>query len=201
MEEEHNDVRIPQQERSRATKEQIIETAEKLFREKGFHGTNTKEIAAEAGVAVGSVYAYFHKKKDIYLAVLNGYSERVFRRIPEYSIPPAGTPGRSKHFAGLLHAVIDAHYAPELHRDLYAKYHQDPELRKLVKNWQQKAVGEFRRSIEKAGGTAVRDAEAAAVMLHTCIEAVVQHITMYGSRISEERIIGEFAVMLDRYFT
>jgi hypothetical protein len=30
---------------------------------------------------------------------------------------------------------------------------------------------------------------------------VVQHITMYGSRISEERIIGEFAVMLDRYFT
>lgn len=201
MAEEQNGVRIPQQKRSKATKEQIIETAEKLFREKGFHGTNTKEIAAEAGVAVGSVYAYFHKKKDIYLAVLNGYSERVFRRIPDYSVPPAGTPGRSEHFAGLLQAIIDAHYAPELHRDLYAMYHQDPELRKLVKDWQQKAVREFQGSMEEAEGTASRDPEAAAVLLHTCIEAVVQHVTMYEALIGEERIVQEFSIMLDRYFT
>ncbi len=201
MEEGHGDIRIPRQKRSRETKEQILQSAEKLFRKNGFHGTNTKEIASSAGVAVGSVYAYFSDKKGIYLEVLNAYSARVFGRIPEYSIPPAGTPGRREHFAGQLRAIIDAHYAPELHRDLYAMYHQDPDLQRIVREWQKKAAGELQRSLQSGEAPGVEDPEAAAVLLHTFIESFVQHITMYGASIDEKRLIREFAVILDRYFT
>ena len=60
-----SDTRIPRQERSIGKKLQITEAGLKLFSEKGYHNTNTKEIAAEAGVSVGTFYAYFEDKNQL----------------------------------------------------------------------------------------------------------------------------------------
>ncbi|MCL2425811.1 MAG: TetR/AcrR family transcriptional regulator [Oscillospiraceae bacterium] len=61
-------VREPRQKRSIEKKKRIIDAGLKLFREKGYHDTNTKEIAEMAGVSIGAVYSYFKDKKDIYFA-------------------------------------------------------------------------------------------------------------------------------------
>ena len=55
--------RVPQQKRGIETRNHIVEAARVLFSRDGFNGTNAKEIAAEAGVSVGSFYAYFKDKK------------------------------------------------------------------------------------------------------------------------------------------
>jgi AcrR family transcriptional regulator len=47
------------------TKEKIRQAAIVLFAEKGYHGTATSEIARLAGVAEGTVFKYFPKKKDL----------------------------------------------------------------------------------------------------------------------------------------
>ncbi|MFD1909576.1 TetR/AcrR family transcriptional regulator [Paenibacillus rhizoplanae] len=59
MGETEDKIRTPQQERSIRTKEAIIRAAMQLFSDKGFYQTNTKEIAAAAGVSTGSFYSYF----------------------------------------------------------------------------------------------------------------------------------------------
>ena len=41
----------------------IIETALKLFTERGFHGTSTAQISKEAGVATGTLFNYFPTKE------------------------------------------------------------------------------------------------------------------------------------------
>lgn len=45
--------------------QKIMDTALKLFVEKGFHGTSTAEIAKSAGVATGTLFHYFKTKEEL----------------------------------------------------------------------------------------------------------------------------------------
>jgi len=48
----------------------ILETACKLFSEKGFRGTTTRELAAAAGVTEPVLYEHFRTKRDLYSAII-----------------------------------------------------------------------------------------------------------------------------------
>ena len=62
--------RKPQQARSSAKQEAIFKAAAQVFAEKGYHGANTKEIAARAGVSIGTLYFNFKDKRQILLTLL-----------------------------------------------------------------------------------------------------------------------------------
>lgn len=66
-------IREPQQKRSIDKKSRIINAGFELFSEKGYHNTNTTEIANKAGVSTGTVYSYFKDKKDIYIASFENF--------------------------------------------------------------------------------------------------------------------------------
>ncbi|MGW0251998.1 TetR/AcrR family transcriptional regulator [Nocardia goodfellowii] len=51
--------RRPTQDRAKATRNQILDAAAKLFGERGITDTSTNRIAAAAGVSIGTVYRYF----------------------------------------------------------------------------------------------------------------------------------------------
>jgi AcrR family transcriptional regulator len=50
--------------------EKILKSAIKLFSEKGFEASTSKEIAEDAGVAEGTIFKYFKTKKDIITSIL-----------------------------------------------------------------------------------------------------------------------------------
>ncbi|MBB5130409.1 AcrR family transcriptional regulator [Thermocatellispora tengchongensis] len=60
---------------SEATRELIVETALRLFRERGYEATTMRAIAAEAGVSVGNAYYYFSSKE----ALIQAYYDRAQR--------------------------------------------------------------------------------------------------------------------------
>jgi AcrR family transcriptional regulator len=68
------------------TREKILETAVKLFSEKGFNGTTTKEIAESAGVNEALIFRYFSTKSDLYSAII----ERKIKEEPRLEIPLEG---------------------------------------------------------------------------------------------------------------
>jgi AcrR family transcriptional regulator len=86
--------------------EQILDAAARLFAERGFHRTTTKDIAQAADVAEGTLYNYFETKNDLLFAILS--------RLSESELPQAGlVPGAAgpvqisagdarQHFASLL---------------------------------------------------------------------------------------------------
>jgi TetR/AcrR family transcriptional regulator, fatty acid metabolism regulator protein len=48
---------------------QILDAAQKVMAENGFHGSQVSKIAKEAGVADGTIYLYFKNKEDILISL------------------------------------------------------------------------------------------------------------------------------------
>lgn len=58
----------------KSKKELILRAALKLFSQKGFHATTTKEIAKECGVAEGLIFYHFGDKRKLLLYLVNHFS-------------------------------------------------------------------------------------------------------------------------------
>ncbi len=58
------------------TRERLLDTAERLFAERGFAGTSVRDITDTAGANLGAVNYYFQSKENLYL--------QVFRRRSAY---------------------------------------------------------------------------------------------------------------------
>lgn len=65
-------------------REMILETARRLFAERGYNGVSMRDIAGELGFSVGNVTYYFKKKEDLIEAC-------VLEQSQGYHLPP--TPG------------------------------------------------------------------------------------------------------------
>lgn len=68
--------------RGGGTREEIIRSAHQLFMLRGYHGASMRQIAQQAGLAVGGIYNHFSNKEDIFLAVL-------MRHHPYFDVLPA----------------------------------------------------------------------------------------------------------------
>lgn len=58
----------------------ILDTAVRLFSDKGYRGTTTRELAAEVGVSEPVLYQHFATKEDLYRAIIERVSEESRRR-------------------------------------------------------------------------------------------------------------------------
>lgn len=59
--------------KTESRQQDILNAALKVFSAKGFSGSTTKEIAAAAGVAEGTIFRYFKTKKDILFSLIGPY--------------------------------------------------------------------------------------------------------------------------------
>ena len=80
----------PKQARSKQTKEKIVQAAIQLFQNRGYEGTTSNEIAAEAGVSVGSFYVYFTDKRQLLLSIFDRLADEMFKNIFEIVKPESG---------------------------------------------------------------------------------------------------------------
>jgi AcrR family transcriptional regulator len=59
--------------RGERTRSEIIEAAYRLFEQQGYHGTSMRQIAQQAGIALGGIYNHFTGKEEIFEQVLETY--------------------------------------------------------------------------------------------------------------------------------
>ena len=52
------------------TKEEILETALKLFAQNGYEATSVSDIAEKIGISKGALYKHYHNKRDIFESIL-----------------------------------------------------------------------------------------------------------------------------------
>jgi AcrR family transcriptional regulator len=102
------------QRQAAARREQILETALKLFAEQGFDATSTRQIAREAGIAEGLIFHYFPTKASLLTAILEDRQEG--RRAFRSELRPLLEGARGKPAAEVLHAVASGWLAT-LRRD------------------------------------------------------------------------------------
>lgn len=83
-------------------REQIIQGAVRLFKQKGFHRSTTREIAKEAGFSIGTLYEYIRTKEDVLYLVCDTIYNEVQLRL-------SGIADEEATIGGLTRA-IDVYY-------------------------------------------------------------------------------------------
>ncbi|RSM73033.1 TetR/AcrR family transcriptional regulator [Kibdelosporangium aridum] len=142
---------------AKATRREILETARRLFRERGYAATTVPDVARAAGVSTKTVYLAFPTKRQLLLSVwdlaLHGDDEQIpvadrdwFREMIEEPDPGrqmdlyTRNADRKGRFADVLEvirgaAAADAEIA-ELWRKMQAEFHDNQ--RRIVVALQQK---------------------------------------------------------------
>lgn len=71
---------------------EILETAEAVFAEKGFHGTRISDIIDAAGIARGTFYLYFESKSAIFLELIEHLTGELRRTVVGVDTSPGAPP-------------------------------------------------------------------------------------------------------------
>lgn len=104
-------------------RQEIIQTAFRLFSEKGFENTTIQDIAAQMNVSMGLCYRYFKSKTDIFEAACEFYATESLRETQILNEPDM--PAVDK-----LHYFIQYLFDYTLkHKEFEANYHENSEIR------------------------------------------------------------------------
>lgn len=60
------------------TRQRILESARRLFAERGYDGTSNRALADAVGLTTGALYHYFDRKLDLYVAVYEATQSHVY---------------------------------------------------------------------------------------------------------------------------
>ena len=71
--------------RGAATRRRLLEAAEEVFCERGYHDASIVKITEAAGVAQGTFYLYFGSKKDVFDELVRDLNRRVRHAMKEAS--------------------------------------------------------------------------------------------------------------------
>ncbi|GGP08418.1 TetR/AcrR family transcriptional regulator [Oceanobacillus neutriphilus] len=85
-------------------KEAIMQTAEELFYEHGFHAVGVKSILEQAGVAPMTMYYHFQSKEEMIKEILINREERYFHLLEDKLIKANGV---NAYVQSLINAHID----------------------------------------------------------------------------------------------
>lgn len=201
-EKDQDKTRMPQQQRSMETKQKIVAAAMKLFSEKGFHATNTKEIAKEAKVAIGSVYSYYTDKMEIFKDALALFHERFTEILRGHGALQLNTSQNKRELIrDVIETMIKAHEVDiGFHREMDIMALSYPEIKDMADKEMRffyKMTARLLRSWQRE--TRIKDPDAAATVIILAAHSVVEAIAFGATVIDRERLIEESITMLHYY--
>jgi AcrR family transcriptional regulator len=111
--------KAPRQQRSRVTVDAIVEAATRVLARRGWARFTTNEIAAVAGVSVGSLYQYFPNKLAIAEAIRERHLDEVLVALSGFGEGDGEAVTLDRRVERFVDGVIAAHSVDEaLHRVL-----------------------------------------------------------------------------------
>jgi len=160
------------QARARRTYEALIASATALFAKNGYDNTGSPDIAAGAGVAVGTFYRYFDDKKQIYLEVMERHLTAAQKEILTGLTPEALVPSTRRaaiaHAIELLVSHVERHAA--VYHLLLEMSLRDADVLALRKRFDQETRDQLARLIATvAGPSAFTDPATAAFTIQNLV--------------------------------
>ena len=188
----------PQQERSAALMDALVEATARVLAADGYRGATTKRIAAVAGVSVGSLYQYFPGKEALVFAVAQRHFDAVMQALARVSLAPDQPLGHAVR--AFVAGMIEGHQLDaDLHRAL------TEQMLRLgpapFQETQARAVGMVRGLLAlRADEVRVGEPDMAAWLLVTTVEGAVHAALMGGDgRLADPRFEVELTALVCRY--
>lgn len=103
-------VREQVREQNRAAyREAILAAAERLFSERGFIGVRMSEVAAEAGLATGTLYNYFENKEEVLRSLIQMRGTSLMQEMQETFESERDAIARIERMVQMAFAYIERH--------------------------------------------------------------------------------------------
>lgn len=151
---------------------QILRVAMRLFSQRGFRGTTTKEIALAAGVSEAMVFRHFATKEELYSAILD-HKACVHETMDPLQVVAEAVAARDDRavFEGLALDALNQHDCdPEFHRLLLHSALEEHELAQIF--WE-KFVKRVYRTLRSYIRERQRDGAMRHVEPHVVVRAFV----------------------------
>ncbi|NYJ03707.1 AcrR family transcriptional regulator [Nocardioides thalensis] len=136
--------RVPQEERTRAMRQRLMEATFELLVEKGYGGTSTTLVSERAGVSRGAQLHHFPTKIDLVVATMTHVTER---RGQELLAAVANLPQGAKRTQAVVRMLGEHFAGPEFTAalELWVAARTDPALLEAVAPLEQRVGRETHR--------------------------------------------------------
>lgn len=190
-------IRIPRQKRSIEKKNKIIDAAYKVFNERGYNNTTTVDIAKEAGIATGSVYAYFKDKKDVFIQALHKYSnimeELVLNKFDQIPVEE----DLLNVIKEVINILIESHnLSKNLHNEIMALSFLDEDIKNHFKNQHEQLTIRIFEQLKKRNIIINNPNEKMFLVLNTADNLCHELIFFHNSDLNKEIAVDQCAYMI-----
>lgn len=191
-------VRRPKQQRSQAMVAAIISAGARILARKGWAGFTTNDVAARAGVSIGSLYEYFRNKQALVDAIADAHIQNGERLIDHAGALAAGPRAPAAVVEMLVDGAISLHADdPKLHRVLSSEVPLSPLIRQRVARLRSRLVDLVAQSLREQ----VAEPRLAAQLLVDATDAIVHRwwVEDDGRTGDPLRLAAELKLMLGAY--
>ncbi len=191
------------QARGVVTRQRLLTSAEELFTRRGYDGTAIGDVAARAGVSIGTLYHHFGDKRALLLALVDAWGERIARR---GGLDPArflGDDPRTALDGWLRRSYERLRKRPSIYLVVLALADRDPEVRARWAAIQTAGLERLRALVvhgqERGLMRADLDPEATAFLIHHAIDmAAMQLLVLPAPPVAPERVLAALCQMIAR---
>ena len=166
--------------RGTATRQRLLEAAERIFAALGFHDASIVKITEAAGVGQGTFYLYFGSKKQVFDEVVLDLNSRVRHAMSEASA--AGATRAEKELLGFGAFFRFTAEHPALYRIIRQAEFVSPEMLRYHYDRLSRGYIEALREASAAGEIADLDPEVAAYALMGMGELIGMRWILWGER-------------------
>lgn len=129
------EIREPIKRTSIEKKNKIIEKGFELICEKGYHNVTSIDIAKYAEVSTGIIYQYFQDKRDIFIAGIRDYADKImFPMLQTLEVKQFNSNDLKDIISNMIDIFIKNHkMTKKAHEELMAMSHLDDEIGDIFK--------------------------------------------------------------------
>ena len=195
-----SEIRIPKQKRGHKTRSHILKVAKDLFAHQGYYAVNSNQIAAEAGVSVGTFYTYFKDKKDVLLEILYSFYDHFWTDVAKNA--QADLP-KTYDLKLILRTIVEKSFEaidrdPDFSRLVYSMRYFDEDIRRIFEEVEKRELRYIAFTMGFSQGTiTVKNKEPAALITMKLIES----LGLSDFPIERDLLINEVTNMIYLYFT
>lgn len=194
----------PKQERSRQTKEKIVQAAIQLFQERGYEKTTSNDIASEAGVSVGSFYVYFTDKRQLLLTIFDRLADELYKNVFDGLTAEHlfDSDLRRRIRLAVANTITDKQKYSGLHRVVSELLLKDTDFAARHKVVMSRSITKLHELISlahKAGLTWDIDVEAAAFVVQRVVFDISQDYVTGCCEFDKDRAVDSLADMIYRF--
>lgn len=184
------------------TKEKIIDTAYKLFCEKGYYKTTTIDIAKTTGVSIGCFYSYFKDKDAVFFEILDLYNKDFLEITNEISdMLDLYKKDKEEWLLFLMTKLIEIHEtSKDLNKELSTLYNSNSTVASVLDEQHSKIKQFIKDFLTKyKNDINVTDVDAAAIIIYDMINSIVNRIVFEKKEISSDRILKAGIEAVNKY--